>query len=89
MGDSHAWEDMYTWNPHVQLSTPLKRNKRAVAYVKHMVNNPRGTFLATHMLLKGETDFRFVVSHGGQLCMAGQLCMEPPCMAVSPLKLNR
>ena len=99
MGDSHAWADMYTWNPHVQLSALLKRNKQAVAYAKHMVNNPRGMFLPTHMLLKGGTDFRFVVSHGGQLCMAGQLCMEPPCMAAPPppppppppplLKLNR
>ena len=56
MGDSHAWADMYTWIPHVQLSALLKRNKQAVAYVKHVVNNPRGMFLPTHMLLKvGQT----------------------------------
>ena len=70
MGDSHAWADMYTWNPHVQLSTLLKRNKQAVAYAKRMVNNPRGMFLPAHMLLKGGIDFEFLVSHWGQLCMA-------------------
>ena len=89
MGDSHAWADMYTLNPHVQLSALLKRNKQVVAYAKHMVNNPRGMFLPTHMLLKGGTDFRFVVPHGGQLCMAGQLCMEPHAWLSPLLKLNR
>ena len=49
MGDSHAWADMYTFNPYVQLSALLKRNKQAVIHAKHMVNNPRGTFLPTHM----------------------------------------
>ena len=67
MGDSHTWADMYACNSHVQLSALLKRNKQAVVYAKHMVNNPRGTFLPTHMLLKGGTDFQFMVSHRGQL----------------------
>ena len=49
MGDSHAWADMYTFNPYVQLSALLKRNKQAVIHAKHMVNNPRSTFLPTHM----------------------------------------
>ena len=80
---------MYTWKPHVQLSALLKRNKRAVAYVKHMVNNARGTFLPTHMLLKGGTDFQFVVSHGGQPCMGGHLCMEPPCVVVPLFETQR
>ena len=78
--------DNDTWGFHAQLSALLKRNKQAVAYAKHMVNNPRGMFLPTHMLLKDGTDFQFVVSHGGHLCMAGQLCMEPPCMAVPPIE---
>ena len=82
MGDSHACADMYTWKPRVQLSTLLKRNKQAVAYAKHMVNNPRAMFLPTPMLLKCGIDFQFMVSHWGQLCMARQLCIEPPCMAV-------
>ena len=47
MGDSHASADMYTWNPHVQLSALLKRNKQVVAYAKHMVNKPRGMFVPT------------------------------------------
>ena len=34
MGDSHAWADMYTWNPLVQLSALLKRNEQGVAYAK-------------------------------------------------------
>ena len=88
MGASHAWAAMYTWNPHVQLSALLKRNRQAVAYAKHFVNNPRGMFLPTYMHLKGGTHFQFVVSHDGQPCMAGQLCMEPPCMADPLLKLN-
>ena len=51
-GDSHAWADMYTWNPHVQLSALLKRNKQVVAYTKGMANNPRGMFLPTHHACK-------------------------------------
>ena len=86
MGDSHAWADMYTWNPHVQLSALLKRNKHAVAYAKHMVNNPRGTFLPTHMLFKGGTDFQFMVSHGGELCMTGQIFMEPLMHGCPPIE---
>ena len=86
MGDSHGWADIYTWNPYVQLSALLKRNKQAVAYAKHMVNNPRGMFLPTYTPLKGGTHFQFVVSHGGQPCMARHLCMEPSCMAVPPIE---
>ena len=58
MGNSHACADMYTWNPCVQLSALLKRNKKAVAYDKHLVNNPRGMFLPTPMLLKCGIDFQ-------------------------------
>ena len=86
MGDSHAWADMYTLNPHVQLSALFKRKKRVVAYAKHTVNNPRGTFLPTHMFLKGGTDFQFVVSNGGQPCMGRHVYMEPPCTVVRPIE---
>ena len=64
MGDSHAWAAMYTWNPRIQLSALLKRNKQAVAYAKHMVNN-----------LRGWTDLQCLVSQGKQLCMGGILMM--------------
>ena len=77
--------------PSVELSALLKRNKQAVSYAKHMVNNPRGMFLPTLMSLKCGTHFQFVESHGGLSCLARHLCMEPPCMAVPPppLKLNK
>ena len=32
------------------------------------------------------TDFQYVVSHGGQPCLARHLCMEPPCTAVRTIE---
>ena len=39
--------------------------------------------------LEGATDFQCVVSYGGQPCMGGHLCMEPPCTAVSAIVTNK
>ena len=40
------------------------------------------------MHLEGATDFQCVVSCGGQPCMGGHLCMEPPFVAV-PLSKHK
>ena len=42
MVDSHTLAVICTWHPYVWLSALLKRNKQAVTYAEHMVNNPRG-----------------------------------------------
>ena len=41
------------------------------------------------MHLKGGADFHCMVSHGGHPCMAGNLCMEPPCMIVCNIETQQ